>query len=81
MKAQARLPRTTCRRVEFCAEVTAKLCRIGEKIEEVPITTHAPHWKERKSATQIAGWRSVIALCPANAGCERIWKSHKRHLR
>src|SRR5262249_44476851 len=26
-----------CRRFEFCPEVTAKLCRLGEKIWEVPI--------------------------------------------
>ena len=28
-----------CQRFEFCPEVTAKLCRLGEKIEEVPILT------------------------------------------
>src|SRR5581483_8234714 len=27
-----------CRRFEFCPEVTAKLCRLGEKIFEVPIS-------------------------------------------
>lgn len=27
-----------CRRFEFCPEVTAKLCRLGERIEEVPIS-------------------------------------------
>src|ERR1700677_2348356 len=26
-----------CRRFEFCPEITAKLCRMGEKIAEVPI--------------------------------------------
>src|SRR5215469_6357967 len=26
-----------CQRFEFCPEVTAKLCRLGERIEEVPI--------------------------------------------
>src|SRR6266700_5319245 len=29
-----------CRRFEFCPEVTAKLCRIGERIGEVPISYH-----------------------------------------
>ena len=27
-----------CQRFEFCPEVTAKLCRMGERIEEVPIS-------------------------------------------
>ena len=30
-----------CQRFEFCPEVTAKLCRLGEKIAEVPIS-YAP---------------------------------------
>ncbi len=29
-----------CERFEFCPEVTAKLCRLGERIAEVPISYH-----------------------------------------
>ena len=35
----------TCRRFEFCPEVTAKALRLGEKIVEVPIS-YAPRSKE-----------------------------------
>ncbi len=34
-----------CHRFEFCPEVTAKLCRMGERIEEVPIS-YAPRSAE-----------------------------------
>lgn len=30
--------RLECRRFEFCPEITAKVCRMGEKIAEVPIS-------------------------------------------
>jgi dolichol-phosphate mannosyltransferase len=30
-----------CRRFEFCPEVTAKICRLGHRIHEVPISYHA----------------------------------------
>ena len=45
-----------CRRFEFCPEVTAKVCRMGEKIAEVPITyALAQPTKARRSATRMAG--------------------------
>jgi len=40
--------RLECRRFEFCPEITAKLCRIGERICEVPISysSRQKAWEE-----------------------------------
>jgi len=38
----------TCRRFEFCPEVTAKVLRMGERIEEVPVTYTARSFEEGK---------------------------------
>jgi len=51
-----------CRRFEFCPEVTAKLCRLGEKIAEVPIS-YAPRNREQgKKLRSSDGWDAVWAL-------------------
>ena len=59
-----------CQRFEFCPEVTAKLSRMGERIEEVPIPTIlALPWRVRRSATPTDGSPSgrcfAIAFCRA----------------
>lgn len=46
----------TCRRFEFCPEVTAKTLRRGEKILEVPVDYHARTFEEGKKI----GWRDFI---------------------
>lgn len=49
----------TCRRFEFCPEVTAKLLRSGIRIAEVPI-----HYQARSSTQgkKIGWWDGVVAL-------------------
>ena len=50
-----------CHRFEFCPEVTAKLCRMGEKIAEVPISYHPRRpWKGKRSVIPTDGWRSGL---------------------
>ena len=46
----------TCRRFEFCPEVTAKVLRLGEKIEEVPVTYRARDFEAGKKI----GWRDFF---------------------
>lgn len=51
-----------CRRFEFCPEVTAKLCRLGEKIWEVPVS-YAPRTKHQgKKLRQSDGWMAIWTL-------------------
>ncbi len=66
-----------CQRFEFCPEVTAKLCRMGERIEEVPISYHPRSAVEgKKFVTPMAGRRfglsSGTALFRAAGGCSRV---------
>lgn len=51
-----------CRRFEFCPEVTAKLCRMGEKIAEVPISYHPRSAIEGKKIRHSDGWLAVWTL-------------------
>jgi glycosyltransferase involved in cell wall biosynthesis len=46
----------TCRRFEFCPEVTAKVLRMGERIVEVPVTYHARDFEAGKKI----GWRDFF---------------------
>lgn len=46
----------TCRRFEFCPEVTAKVLRLGEKITEVPVTYRARDFEAGKKI----GWRDFF---------------------
>src|ERR1700723_1922977 len=51
-----------CRRFEFCPEVTAKLCRMGERIAEVPIA-YAPRTAgEGKKIRHTDGWLAIWTL-------------------
>jgi dolichol-phosphate mannosyltransferase len=51
-----------CRRFEFCPEVTAKLCRMGEEIAEVPIA-YAPRTAgEGKKIRHVDGWLAIWTL-------------------
>jgi len=54
--------RLECRRFEFCPEVTAKLCRMGEKIAEVPISYNPRSAVEGKKIRHSDGWLAIWTL-------------------
>jgi glycosyltransferase involved in cell wall biosynthesis len=51
-----------CRRFEFCPEVTAKLCRLGVPIHEVPIRYHPRSKRQGKKLRLRDGWGAVREL-------------------
>jgi len=51
-----------CQRFEFCPEVTAKLCRRGEKIVEVPISYTPRSTGEGKKIRYADGWLAIWTL-------------------
>jgi dolichol-phosphate mannosyltransferase len=51
-----------CQRFEFCPEVTAKLCRMGEKIAEVPIAYTPRSAGEGKKIRHSDGWLAIWTL-------------------
>jgi dolichol-phosphate mannosyltransferase len=51
-----------CRRFEFCPEITAKLCRMGEKIAEVPIHYSPRSAGEGKKIRHSDGWLAIWTL-------------------
>ncbi|MFZ0288570.1 MAG: glycosyltransferase family 2 protein [Candidatus Sulfotelmatobacter sp.] len=51
-----------CHRFEFCPEVTAKLCRMGEKIAEVPISYAPRSAGEGKKIRHSDGWLAIWTL-------------------
>lgn len=51
-----------CKRFEFCPEVTAKLCRMGEKIAEVPISYNPRSPVEGKKIRHSDGWLAIWTL-------------------
>jgi dolichol-phosphate mannosyltransferase len=51
-----------CQRFEFCPEVTAKLCRMGETIEEVPISYRPRSAVEGKKIRHSDGWKAIWTL-------------------
>ena len=62
-----------CRRFEFCPEVTAKLCRMGEKIEEVPISYHPRSAGEGKKIRHSDGWLAIWTLVRYRFTPRRRW--------
>jgi dolichol-phosphate mannosyltransferase len=54
--------RLECRRFEFCPEVTAKLCRMGERIGEVPISYNPRSAAEGKKIRLSDGWLAIWTL-------------------
>lgn len=54
--------RLECRRFEFCPEVTAKLCRMGERIDEVPISYIPRSTVEGKKIRHWDGWLAIWTL-------------------
>jgi len=51
-----------CRRFEFCPEVTAKLCRMGEKIWEVPVSYTPRDAEQGKKIRHSDGWLAIWTL-------------------
>lgn len=51
-----------CHRFEFCPEVTAKLCRLNEKIAEVPISYTPRSAGEGKKIRHSDGWLAIWTL-------------------
>jgi len=51
-----------CHRFEFCPEVTAKLCRMGEKIAEIPISYNPRSAVEGKKIRHSDGWLAIWTL-------------------
>ncbi|HYM75110.1 MAG TPA: glycosyltransferase family 2 protein [Candidatus Dormibacteraeota bacterium] len=62
-----------CRRFEFCPEVTAKLCRMGEKIEEVPIAYNPRSAEEGKKIRHSDGWLAIWTLIRYRFSPRRRW--------
>lgn len=54
--------RLECRRFEFCPEVTSKLCRMGERIAEVPISYNPRSAEEGKKIRYSDGWLAIWTL-------------------
>lgn len=51
-----------CTRFEFCPEVTAKLCRLGVRIHEVPISYAPRSTSEGKKIRLRDGWQAIQEL-------------------
>jgi glycosyltransferase involved in cell wall biosynthesis len=66
--------RLECRRFEFCPEVTSKLCRMGEKIEEVPISYNPRSAEEGKKIRHSDGWMAIWTLIRYRFGSKRSWR-------
>jgi dolichol-phosphate mannosyltransferase len=62
-----------CRRFEFCPEVTAKLCRLGEKIAEVPISYVPRSAGEGKKIRHSDGWLAIWTLLRYRFGRSSRW--------
>jgi glycosyltransferase involved in cell wall biosynthesis len=65
-----------CRRFEFCPEVTAKLCRMGEKIAEVPISYAPRSAGEGKKIRHSDGWLAIWTLFRYRFSRRARWAKH-----
>jgi len=63
-----------CQRFEFCPEVTAKLCRMGEKITEVPISYNPRSAIEGKKIRHSDGWQAIWTLIRYRFLSARRWR-------
>jgi dolichol-phosphate mannosyltransferase len=68
--------RLECRRFEFCPEVTAKLCRMGETIEEVPISYNPRSTIEGKKIRHSDGWLAIWTLIRYRFLSRKRWELH-----
>jgi dolichol-phosphate mannosyltransferase len=65
--------RLECHRFEFCPEVTAKLCRMGERIAEVPVSYVPRSEWEGKKIRQSDGWLAIWTLVSFRFGSRQTW--------
>lgn len=65
--------RLECHRFEFCPEVTAKLCRMGKKIEEVPISYSPRSASEGKKIRHSDGALAIWTLIRYRFGSRDRW--------
>jgi glycosyltransferase involved in cell wall biosynthesis len=65
--------RLECRRFEFCPEVTSKLCRLGERIDEVPVSYHPRSAEEGKKIRHSDGWLAIWTLIRYRFVPRRRW--------
>ena len=63
-----------CRRFEFCPEITAKLCRMGERIAEVPIAYTPRSAGEGKKIRHADGWLAIWTLLRHRFTRRARWK-------
>jgi len=70
-----------CRRFEFCPEVTAKLCRMGEKIAEVPIAYAPRSAGEGKKIRHADGWLAIWTLLRHRFTRRARWRKADRDTR
>jgi dolichol-phosphate mannosyltransferase len=68
-----------CRRFEFCPEVTAKLCRMNEKIAEVPIRYTPRSAGEGKKIRHSDGWLAIWTLLRYRFGRRSSWVRSDRN--
>ena len=62
-----------CHRFEFCPEVTAKLCRLGEEIAEVPISYRPRSAEAGKKIRHSDGWLAIWTLLRYRFVPRRRW--------
>lgn len=67
--------RLDCRRFEFCPEVTSKLCRLGEKIAEVPISYFPRSAVEGKKIRHSDGWLAIWTLFRYRFALRSRWRN------
>jgi dolichol-phosphate mannosyltransferase len=67
-----------CRRFEFCPEVTAKLCRMGEKIAEVPVSYVPRSSSEGKKIRHADGWLAIWTLFRYRFSRRERWTNSDR---
>jgi dolichol-phosphate mannosyltransferase len=65
--------RLECQRFEFCPEITAKLCRMEEKIAEVPISYHPRSAMEGKKIRHSDGLLAIWTLIRYRFASRRRW--------
>ena len=63
----------TCQRFEFCPEVTAKVCRMGERIEEVSISYRPRSASEGKKIRYADGLSAIWTLLRYRFSPRRNW--------
>src|ERR1700685_287934 len=68
-----------CRRFEFCPEVTAKLCRMGEQIAEVPIHYTPRSAGEGKKIRHSDGWLAIWTLLRHRLSRRARWTKSVRN--